>query len=385
MGTAPRQFRRLRAGTVAAHGGHKGGHHELHHQRPRTRTTVTTGTGTITLLGATQAHQSFSAAIGNSNTTTYLILSGNGIDWEVGVGTYTAAGNTLSRTTVLASSVGGAIPLAGTSLVSCTNPATQAGANGLLDQLFGSAQGTLIYRDASSWLGLAPGTAGQFLKTQGAGANPQWAAAGAGGGAGGLYAPDISAVPTQSSTGLSTWVNQGSATATDTTEGIFIDVDSGHASQILGKKTASVPGTPYSITILMNFFLKSATSNPFLCFGWTNGTAFHVLEALLVSAAGLELTVARWTNSSSFSANESGFPGPLGMCPLPMWCQIRDDGTNAIFKFGTSPKSLITAFSVAKSSGFLGSSGYSSIFVGGENAGNGQEAGIEILSWTQGT
>jgi hypothetical protein len=44
----------------------------------------------------------------------------------------------------------------------------------LLDTLLGSAQGTVVYRDAAAWAGLAPGTAGQVLSTQGAAANPQW-------------------------------------------------------------------------------------------------------------------------------------------------------------------------------------------------------------------
>src|SRR4051812_10456693 len=87
-------------------------------------TTVTTGTGTVTLLGAARGYQAFSA-IGDGNTTCYLIISGDGTGWEVGIGTYTLSGTTLARTTVLASSnSGSAITLVGTSLVVCTDPAT---------------------------------------------------------------------------------------------------------------------------------------------------------------------------------------------------------------------------------------------------------------------
>lgn len=64
------------------------------------------GTGTVTLLGASTGYQSF-AAIGNGNTTFYTIADQGGSNWEVGIGTYTASGTTLSRDTVLASSAGG--------------------------------------------------------------------------------------------------------------------------------------------------------------------------------------------------------------------------------------------------------------------------------------
>ena len=50
-----------------------------------------------------------------------------------------------------------------------------------LDAVFGPAQGQIIYRGASTWSALAPGTSGTFLETLGAGANPTWAAASSGG------------------------------------------------------------------------------------------------------------------------------------------------------------------------------------------------------------
>ena len=85
---------------------------------------VTSGTGTITLAGATDGFQSFSV-IGDGNTTYYAIINGN--DWEVGKGTYTASGTTLSRDTILESSnSGSAINLSGSSDVFVTYPAEKA-------------------------------------------------------------------------------------------------------------------------------------------------------------------------------------------------------------------------------------------------------------------
>ena len=89
-------------------------------------TSITTGTGTITLAGAVSGFQSFSSAIGNTNTTYYTIT--NGAEWEVGIGTYTSSGNTLSRDTVLESSNGGSLVnfSAGTKNVFVTYPAEKA-------------------------------------------------------------------------------------------------------------------------------------------------------------------------------------------------------------------------------------------------------------------
>ena len=88
-------------------------------------TTNTTGTGTLTLNGAADGFQSFSA-VGDGNTTYYAIVSTN--DWEVGIGTYTASGTTLSRDTVLESSNGGSLlNITGTSDVFVTYPAEKSG------------------------------------------------------------------------------------------------------------------------------------------------------------------------------------------------------------------------------------------------------------------
>lgn len=90
-------------------------------------TTTTTGTGTVTLAGAVTGFQSFSA-IGNANTTYYTIAGQGTAEWEVGIGTYTSSGTTLSRDTVLASSNSGSLVnfSAGTKDVFCDYPAKRA-------------------------------------------------------------------------------------------------------------------------------------------------------------------------------------------------------------------------------------------------------------------
>jgi hypothetical protein len=90
-------------------------------------TTTTTGTGTITLAGAVLGFQAFSV-IGDGNTTFYTIQDSIAGDWEVGIGTYTSSGTTLSRDTILESSnAGSAVNFAaGTKDVFVTYPAERS-------------------------------------------------------------------------------------------------------------------------------------------------------------------------------------------------------------------------------------------------------------------
>jgi hypothetical protein len=121
-------------------------------------TTTTTGTGTVTLLGASTGYQSF-AVIGNANTTYYTIAGQTGSEWEVGIGTYTSSGTTLARTTVLASSNSGSLVnfSAGTKDVFVTQPSevTTVSSNN-------------------------PGTSGFVLTSNGSGVAPSWTSLAAG-------------------------------------------------------------------------------------------------------------------------------------------------------------------------------------------------------------
>jgi hypothetical protein len=89
-------------------------------------TTTTTGAGTLTLAGAATGFQTF-AAVGNANQTYYTISTNGGSEWEVGIGTYTSVGTTLSRDVILASSNAGSVVTlsAGTKDVFVTFPASR--------------------------------------------------------------------------------------------------------------------------------------------------------------------------------------------------------------------------------------------------------------------
>ena len=116
-------------------------------------TTTTTGTGTVTLAGAVTGFQSFSV-IGNANTTYYAIVGQNTNEWEVGIGTYTASGTTLSRDTVLESSNSGSLVnfSAGAKDVFVTYPAERS--------IYTDAAGTVITPATASALAVVSGGTG---------------------------------------------------------------------------------------------------------------------------------------------------------------------------------------------------------------------------------
>jgi hypothetical protein len=98
-------------------------------------TTTTTGTGAVSLGGATTGFETFAAGIGNSNTTYYVIAHQTAAEFEVGLGTLDGDSSDLTRTTVISSSNSdSAVSFsAGTKDVFCTMPASK-----------------LVFEDASS-------------------------------------------------------------------------------------------------------------------------------------------------------------------------------------------------------------------------------------------
>jgi hypothetical protein len=133
---------------------------------------VPTGT-TLTLImdaviGATQgsvAYRSASAWVALAPGTTGQILTTGGTAANPSWQNAPTTGGSINNGQIIAN-------IAGHTAVPIGNTLTN-----ILDSVISSSRGTLLYRGAGGWVGLAPGSTGNFLKTQGAGADPIWAVA----------------------------------------------------------------------------------------------------------------------------------------------------------------------------------------------------------------
>ena len=152
-------------------------------------TTTSTGTGAITLGGAEPNFRTFSSVLSDADTTYYAIIDDNNLAFEVGLGTYASSGNTITRTTVLASSnSNNAVNFsAGTKDVFITYPADKSVNRDASGNVSIPAQGDLRLEDSSGGqyvalqapatvgssftftLPSADGSADQLLKTDGSG------------------------------------------------------------------------------------------------------------------------------------------------------------------------------------------------------------------------
>ena len=114
------------------------------------------------------ADPTWAAVSGATGGTVTTITAGTNVNLSSGATctltcTISSTAPSISNNTVLSN-------VSGSSAVASGNTLTQ-----FLDSAAGSAQGSVLYRSASAWTVLAPGTSGQVLTTGGAGANPSWA------------------------------------------------------------------------------------------------------------------------------------------------------------------------------------------------------------------
>jgi hypothetical protein len=121
------------------------------------------------------AHSSAWIRLLDASTTVTVAQGGTGLaTYTIGDTLYASAATTLTQLAIGTAYQISAVNSGGTA------PSWQ-GLSSLIDNgLTAATQGQILYRNASTWVALAPGTNGQVLTTGGAAANPAWATAAAG-------------------------------------------------------------------------------------------------------------------------------------------------------------------------------------------------------------
>lgn len=105
----------------------------------------------------------------------WIATSGTGTITGVSAGVGLTGGGSSGNVSLALNPIASGTLLANTSGATASPGPTTLTA--YLDDIFGSSQGTVLYRAGTVWTALAPGSSGEFLQTAGASANPSWASA----------------------------------------------------------------------------------------------------------------------------------------------------------------------------------------------------------------
>jgi hypothetical protein len=134
---------------------------------------------------ATGAAGAVLTAHGAGTDPTWVAGTGSGTVTNIATGTGLIGGPITATGTISFATVADLSLLANIS--GGTAAPTPSTMSAIMDAVFATARGGVLYRGAAGWVALAPGTAGNVLTTGGSGADPSWAAAAAasGGGASG--------------------------------------------------------------------------------------------------------------------------------------------------------------------------------------------------------
>jgi hypothetical protein len=187
----------------------------------------------------------------------------------------------------------------------------------------------------------------------------------------------MSPTPTIASTGLVNWLNQGGATVAENAVGTSIKaLSAGGVANVVGLYKPA-PAPPYKITTLIAA-TRTGSDYSAVGIGWYDGSAKLHLFGNYLLGGGSSLVIQKRNDPHSNASNDASASNSPSQ---PIWLQIEDDGINVSFNYSQDGVNFLTLFSTAKSSGFLGATGYSNV-VFWLNPYYGPLIGT-LMSWTQ--
>jgi hypothetical protein len=157
-----------------------------------------------------------------------------------------------------------------------------------------------------------------------------------------------------------TWINQGSATATDITGGgIGMVSPTNGGSNSLHLLAKALPMAPYTVTFM---YLPGIEANDtYVHVGLSDGT--NASTSKLVTAAVLSLNsisnyrVMKWNNSTSFNSDYVGTTGAGASFSAWACVRIQDDSTNRIISYAANCVNYFTVSTVGNTD-FLTATNY---------------------------
>jgi hypothetical protein len=225
-----------------------------------------------------------------------------------------------------------------------------------------TTEGDLIIGGASGAPGrLAAGTSGYVLTSNGAGAAFSWQAASGGSssspsgisffqGISGLY-------PTIASMGLTTSYNQKSTfSATNGSAGVVLQESATLSSDYWEGVAGSYPTAPFTLTAVFSVFNGPSSGSPAAGVAILDSLTGKLMKFGIRFAGGsCGWNVGCWSTPTTW-ASDLVITSCAGAVLLGII--VKDDGTNLTVSFSTSGFAWTKAYTVAKSSSYLGSSGF---------------------------
>jgi len=169
-------------------------------------------------------------------------------------------------------------------------------------------------------------------------------------------------------------INQGGATIADSSAGIVIADNASNDNWRMAVQ--AVPSTPYSFVFLLAIYLQPLNYNQAgVIFRDSSTGKLQVFTLRLVNGP-ITIVVNNFSSPTAFAAAPASVPNNFGS---GLWFfKVRDDGTNVTYSFGIDGVNWSQIYTVAKSAGYLGSSGYNQIGFGLDPASGG--TGVDMVT-----